>query len=129
MPLTCSRCGSLNPDGNAFCQACGAPLAGVPQPAPAGPPPGIMGPPPDLPPPSYESPYYTPAAGMAQPPGHRMPRRMIVRPLAGALLGMGDWGTGFPVLNNRTGAETTAVALPSPTPAGTPTALPAPSPI
>src|SRR2546422_570107 len=101
MPLTCSRCGSLNPDGNSFCQVCGAPLAVVAHAAPAGPPPGIMGPPPDLPPPSYESPYYTPAAGTAQPPVHRMPWLMIVGAVVGLVLVMGACGTAFALLNNR----------------------------
>jgi hypothetical protein len=54
MALTCARCGTQNPDGNAFCQACGtqlvasatwaAPTAPPPAPptwaAPTGPPPG-----------------------------------------------------------------------------------------
>lgn len=132
MAVTCARCGTLNPDGNSFCQACGSPLA-VSQVAPAGPPPGtpppIVGPPPDLPPPSYESPYYTPAAGMAQPRVHRTPWVLIVSAVVGLVLVMGACGTAFALLNNRNGTPTTAVDLPSPTPAGSPTPIPSKSPL
>src|SRR6202022_4153021 len=132
MAVTCARCGTLNPDGNSFCQACGSPLA-VSQAAPAGPPlgtpPPIVGPPPDLPPPSYESPYYTPAAGIAQPPVHRTPWVLIVGAVVGLVLVMGACGTAFALLNNRNGTPTTAVDLPSPTPAGSPTPIPSKSPI
>ncbi len=67
MAMTCARCGTQNPDGNSFCQACGtqlvattwaAPTAPPPSPQtggpPAGPPPGappILAPPPSAPPP------------------------------------------------------------------------------
>ncbi|MBJ7607981.1 MAG: zinc ribbon domain-containing protein [Candidatus Dormibacteraeota bacterium] len=35
MPLGCTRCGTVNPDGNAFCQNCGASLAAAAPPGPA----------------------------------------------------------------------------------------------
>src|SRR3989442_206942 len=39
MALTCARCATQNPDGNAFCQACGTQLVAMPHGPPAGPPP------------------------------------------------------------------------------------------
>src|SRR5258708_3766010 len=83
MALACPRCSTQNPDTNAFCQACGTPLASfIAQPAapPMGPPPGlappVVGPPPSAPPPGappppqYQSPYYAPAttSGTSNPP-------------------------------------------------------------
>src|SRR5579859_1272044 len=97
MALTCARCGAQNPDGNAFCQACGTPLTAAatrstpgnppwalappPPGPPAAPPPGspggVAGPPPGLAPPvqtmggGYQSPYYVPTTPQA--PVHRTP--------------------------------------------------------
>src|SRR5712691_6989126 len=132
MALTCSRCGTQNPDGNSFCQACGAPLAAVvgrppvgPPPVgppPVGPPPGapspIMGPPPGLPPPSYQSPYYAPGAGGFQAPVHRTPWVLIISAVLGLIVVMAGCGTAYAFLNARN--QTSAGVLPSPSPAGTP---------
>ena len=133
MALTCSRCGTQNPDGNAFCQACGAPLAAVAQttPAVAGPPSGapppIVGPPPDLPPPSYQSPYYTPDAGVAQQPVHRTPWVIIISAVVGLVLVMGACGTALAFFSARNSGQTSSTGLgsglPSPTPAGTPSPI------
>src|SRR5260370_28070296 len=107
MALTCARCGTQNPDGNSFCQACGTPLAVVVGPPPVGPPPvgpppvgpppvgpppvgpppvgpppgapsPIIGPPPGQPPPAHQSPYHAPCAGGVQAPVHRTPSMLIV---------------------------------------------------
>src|SRR5438132_11859140 len=90
MALACPRCGTQNPDGNAFCQACGTPLAAVAPAAVAGPPPDlpppVVGPPPSVPAPSYQSPYYAPAPGAALPPVHRAPWVRIIA-AAGRLRG------------------------------------------
>src|SRR5258708_21364068 len=99
MALACPRCNTQNPDTNAFCQACGTPLASfIAQPAapPMGPPPGlappVVGPPPSAPPPGappppqYQSPYYAPAPGYAQPPLHRTPRAPLVTPVVAPLV-------------------------------------------
>ncbi|HEX9095953.1 MAG TPA: zinc ribbon domain-containing protein [Candidatus Dormibacteraeota bacterium] len=69
MALTCARCGTQNPDGNSFCQACGSPLAAV-APRPVGPPPfgpPSVGPPPFGPPPVGPPPVGPPPVG--PPPG------------------------------------------------------------
>src|SRR5712691_9961412 len=132
MALTCSRCGTQNPDGNSFCQACGTPLAAVVArppvgpppvgPPPVGPPPGapspIMGPPPGLPPPSYQSPYYAPGAGGFQAPVHRTPWVLIISAVLGLIVVMAGCGTAYAFLNARN--QTSAGVLPSPSPAGTP---------
>src|SRR5712691_7611683 len=122
MALTCSRCGTQNPDGNSFCQACGTPLAAVVARPPVGPPPGapspIMGPPPGLPPPSYQSPYYAPGAGGFQAPVHRTPWVLIISAVLGLIVVMAGCGTAYAFLNARN--QTSAGVLPSPSPAGTP---------
>ena len=130
MAVSCARCGTLNPDGNSFCQACGSPLA-VSQAAPVGSPPGapppIVGPPPDLPPPSYESPYYTPAPGVAQAPVHRTSWVVVISAVVGLVLVMGACGTAFAIFNAKNSTQTSSTGLgsglPSPTPAGTPTPI------
>ena len=98
MAVTCARCGTQNPDGNQFCQACGTPLtAAAIQPAappsflpgpPAAPPPAPPGPPafPPPPPPGYQSPYYAPSGVGPQPPVHRTPWTLIFQRLLSALL-------------------------------------------
>jgi hypothetical protein len=152
MALTCARCGTQNPDGNSFCQACGTPLAAVAPrppvgpppigpppigpppvgPPPVGPPPGapgvIMGPPPNLPPPSYQSPYYAPAAGVYQQPVHRTPWLLIISAILGLIVIMAGCGTAYALLNARNN-QTSSDVLPSPSPAGTPSPIQTPSPI
>src|ERR1700674_3164632 len=102
MAVLCARCGTQNPDGNQFCQACGTPLA-VTAPVPAvpnaptaaspfppsataysttqagyaSPPPG----PPAGPPPAFQSPYYAPSTG-PQPQVHRAPWLLIIGVIA-----------------------------------------------
>src|SRR6266478_4086832 len=147
MALTCARCGTQNPDGNSFCQACGTPLAAVapvgPPPAgpppvgprpvgppPVGPPPGapspIMGPPPGLPPPTYQSPYYAPGAGGFQAPVHRTPWVLIISAVLGLIVVLAGCGTAYAFLNARN--QTNAGVLPSPSPAGTPSPVQTTSP-
>jgi hypothetical protein len=126
MALTCPRCGAANPDGNSFCQACGTQLAAIVQPASSTPAP-VVGPPPDLPPPSYQSPYYTPGDGSAQPPVHRTPWLVIVSAVVGLVLVMGACGTALAFFNARNANQTSSTGLgsglPSPTPAGTPSPI------
>lgn len=137
MALTCPRCGTQNPDANAFCQACGTPLASfIAQPAapPMGPPPGlappppVVGPPPSVPPPAYQSPYYAPGPGGAQPPVHRTPWVLIVSAVVGLVVVMAGCGTALAFLNNRNANQATSSdLLPSPSPAGTPSPVSSPT--
>src|SRR6266851_3934324 len=132
MALTCARCGTQNPDGNSFCQACGTPLAAVAPRPPVGPPPVgpppvgpppmgppqgargvIMGPPPDLPPPTYQSPYYAPVPGVYQPPIHRTPWVLIISAVLGLLVIMAGGGAALAFVNARNN-QTSADVLPSP---------------
>lgn len=141
MALTCARCAAQNPDGNAFCQACGTPLtAAAPPPPPFSPPAaplpgapaGIAGPPPGLAPPvqtaegGYQSPYYVPATPHA--PVHRTPWTLIVSVVVVLVIAMAGCGTVLAVLGNR-GAVTGSgiTGLPSPTPVGTPSPLVSPT--
>src|SRR3984893_12556985 len=98
MALACPRCGTQNPDGNAFCQAYGTTLAAVAPAVGRGPLRYLrqlsVGPPPNVPPPSYQSPYYTPAPGAAQPPVHRAPWMMIIAAVVGLVVVMAGWATG-----------------------------------
>src|SRR5216684_7990402 len=125
MALTCARCGTQNPDGNSFCQACGTPLAVVVGPPPVGPPP--VGPPPVRPPPSYQSPYYAPGAGGFQAPVHRTPWVLIISAVLGLIVIMAGCGTAFAFLNARNNLASSDV-LPSPSPAGTPSPVQTTSP-
>src|SRR5713101_3776778 len=111
MALTCARCGTQNPDGNSFCQACGTPLAAVVARPPVGPPP--VGPPP-----VYQSPYYAPTAGGYQAPVHRTPWVLIVSAVLGLIVVMAGCGTAYAFLNARN--QTSGGVLPCPSPAGTP---------
>jgi len=146
MALTCARCGAQNPDGNAFCQACGTPLtaaaAGIAFAPPPGPPPGpplgtapgeIAGPPAGLAPPvqamggGYQSPYYVPTAPQA--PVHRTPWTLIIGGVVVLVIVMAGCGTALAVIG-RSAATTTgglSSGLPSPTPVGSPTPLVTPT--
>ena len=136
MALACPRCGTQNPDGNAFCQACGTPLAAVAPAAVAGPPPDLppplVGPLPNVAPPSYQSPYYAPSPGSAQPPVHRAPGVMIIAAVVGLVVVMAGCGTALAVFNSRNANQTTSTGLgtgvPSPTPVGSPSPITSPSP-
>ena len=155
MAVTCARCGNQNPDGNAFCQVCGAQLAARPQPsavaappsAPAGPP-GYLPPPPAAPPPGYapgppagippptvgptgyQSPYYAPSAPGV--PVHRTPWMMIIAGVIGLIVLMAGCGTALAVIGNRSSSGSnnnsgaTLSDLPSPSPAVTPTPIASP---
>src|SRR6267378_5611279 len=124
MAVTCARCGTQNPDGNQFCQACGTPLAVAVAAPPAAAPtaPAMPGPPPMPPPPgAYQSPYYAPSAVGPQPPVHRTPWVLIISAIVVLVLLMAGCGTAIAVLSNR--GTTTGPSngiLPSPSPAGTP---------
>ena len=94
MALTCARCGAQNPDGNAFCQACGTPLA-LPAATPAAPPGPPPGPPVGMAPPAfsaggYQSPYYSPAG--ATVPMHRAPMMLIVAGVLALVVLMAGFG-------------------------------------
>ena len=154
MALTCARCGTLNPDGNQFCQACGTPLAAAPPgppnpgwaappgaPAPAAPPspgwavqsgaPAPPGPPsgPPPPPPAYQSPYYAPSAVGPQPSVHRTPWMLIISAIVVLVVLMAGCGTAIAVLGNRAGNQGNSTGiLPSPSPGGTPSPAASPTP-
>lgn len=117
MPLACPRCGTQNPDGNAYCQACGTPLT-APVAATAG---AFAGPPPGMaPPPAYQSPYYPPSG----PPVavHRTPWMLIIAGVLVLTVLMAGAGTALAVLGNRgsQSGNTTVGDIPSPTPGITP---------
>jgi hypothetical protein len=130
MAVTCARCGTQNPDGNQFCQACGTPLAV----AAAPPAPGAVlpGPPPGPPPPQagYQSPYYAPSAVGPQPPVHRTPWILIISAIVVLVVLMAGCGTAIAVFSNRTsGHGNSPGLLPSPSPAGAPSPVASPSPV
>jgi len=84
MALTCSRCGTQNPDSNRFCQNCGAQLAAsspAPAPTPVAPP--APAPTPSATPPSWapSSTYYTPSQPVTL-------RRLPVGLIAGAVVAL-----------------------------------------
>jgi hypothetical protein len=135
----CPRCGSQNPDGNAFCQSCGTPLAATvaatPYAAPSGPPvrppaPLAYASPPPLPA-GYQSPYYTPAAGAMQPPVHRTPWALIVSAVVALILVMAGAGTAIAVIgahnNGSSGNVSLGNGLPTPSPAGSPSPVGSPT--
>jgi zinc-ribbon domain len=130
MAVTCARCGTQNPDGNQFCQACGTPLAV----AAAPPAPGAVlpGPPPGPPPQQagYQSPYYAPSAVGPQPPVHRTPWILIISAIVVLVVLMAGCGTAIAVFSNRaSGQGNSPGLLPSPSPAGTPSPVASPSPV
>jgi hypothetical protein len=138
MALICARCGTQNPDGNQFCQACGTPLA-VPGASPfVGPPGGLPSPPtalpgppmaPPPPPAGYQSPYYSPSAVGPQPPVHRTPWTLIIAAVVVLVLVMVGIGTGIALLGARANNHDSASGiLPSPSPAGTPSPVTTPTP-
>ena len=130
MAVTCARCGSQNPDGNQFCQACGTPLA-VAAMQPAAAPSALPGPPatPPPPPPGYQSPYYAPSAVGPQPPVHRTPWTLIIAAIVVLVLLMAGCGTAIAVLGSRSINNNQGVGvLPSPSPAGTPSPVGSPTP-
>ena len=120
MALTCPRCGTQNPDGNAFCQACGTPLAApvaVTSGAYAGPPPGLAPPPAS---PGYQSPYYAPSGAPVRV--HRTPWMLIIAGVLAATVLTAGVGTALALLGSRgTQASSNSIAdIPSPTPGLTP---------
>src|ERR1700682_6509033 len=127
MALRCARCGAQNPDGNAFCQACGTPLTAAARVPPPGAPPGVIGPPPGLAPPmqtiggGYQSPYYVPAVPHA--PVHRTPWMLIIAGVIGLVIVMAGCGTVLAVIASHgtvTGSGGVTSGLPSPNPGGSP---------
>ena len=121
MALGCPRCGTQNPDGNAYCQACGTPLAApvaVTAGAYAGPPPGMAPPPPA---PGLQSPYYAPSG--APIPVHRTPWMLIIAAVLVATVLAAGMGAALALLGNRgtqTSSSSTLGEVPSPTPGLTP---------
>lgn len=122
MAVACLRCGTQNPDGNAYCQACGTPLTApvaATAGAFAGPPPGMAPPPPG--PPAYQSPYYTPTGPPA--PVHRTPWALIIAAVLVVTILVAGAGTALALLANRspqTSSTSTLGDIPSPTPGITP---------
>jgi hypothetical protein len=134
MALACARCGTQNPDGNAYCQACGAALS-APVSAPmAGPPPGVPppGPPAGMAPPTfgaggYASPYYAPVG--PTPPVHRTPWMVIIAGVVALVVLMAGCGTALAVIGSRTSVSVSGTVgdLPSPTPATSPSPVASPT--
>lgn len=129
MPLACPRCGTQNPDGNVYCQACGTPLSApvaVTAGAYAGPPPGGMAPPP--PPPGYQTPYYAPTG--APVAVHRTPWVLIIAVVVVAAVVMAGIGTALAFLGSRgaqTATSTSIADIPSPSPGLTPSPVASPT--
>src|SRR2546426_4848085 len=128
MAVTCARCGTQNPDGNQFCQACGTPLAvAAGQPGFASPPAtALPGPPPGPPPGAYQSPYYSPSAVGPQPPVHRTPWVLIISAIVVLVVLMAGCGTAFAILGSRANNNGSAGELPSPRPPTSPPPAPPP---
>ena len=130
MAVTCARCGTQNPDGNQFCQACGTPLAVAVAPPATG---AVLPAPLPAPPPAqagYQSPYYAPSAVGPQPPVHRTPWMLIISAIVVLVVLMAGCGTAIAVFGNRTsGHASSSGLLPSPSPAGTPSPVASPSPV
>ena len=135
MPLTCARCGTQNPDGNLYCQACGTPLTAPAAPVATAAPPGLSaGPPPGIAPPmagstGYQSPFYTPVG--PTPPAHRTPWLLIIAGIVALTLLMAGCGTALAILGNRNsnfGGSGIGTEVPSPTPGVTPSPIASPSP-
>jgi hypothetical protein len=129
MALACPRCGTQNPDGNAYCQACGTPLAApvaVTAGAFAGPPPGMAPPPPA---PGYQTPYYTPSAAPVQV--HRTPWALIVAGVLVLTVLMAGAGTALAIIGNhgkQTGSSGVGISdVPSPTPGSSPSPVASPT--
>ena len=127
MAVACPRCGTQNPDGNAYCEACGTPLSApvaVTAGAYAGPPPG-MAPPPSS---AYQSPYYAPSGPAVQV--HRTPWMLIIAAVLAVTLLMAGVGTALALLGNRgpqTSSGTGIADIPSPTPGLTPSPVASPT--
>jgi zinc ribbon protein len=127
MALACPRCGTQNPDGNAYCQGCGTPLAApvaVTAGAYAGPPPGMAPPPPS---PGYQSPYYAPSG--ASVPVHRTPWILIIAGVLVLTVVMAGIGTALALLGNRAPQTSSSgiADIPSPTPGLTPSPVASPT--
>lgn len=139
MALACPRCGSQNPDGNAYCEACGTPLAApvaVTAGAFAGPPPGMAPPPPapsmapPPPPPGYQAPYYTPIGPRVQT--QRTPWALIIAGVLVLTVLMAGAGTALAIIGNRANQSSSSGAgiadvVPSPTPGLTPSPVASPT--
>lgn len=143
MPVLCARCGAPNPDGNAYCQSCGSPLA-APVPAevatavappsaipgpPPGPPPGF--PAPVMGPGGFQSPYYTPTGPV--PPVHRTPWTLIIAGVVALVLVMAGAGTALALLGSHKNSPPSTTtsgglgsALSSPSPGVTPSPVASP---
>jgi len=129
MALTCVRCGAQNPDGNAYCQSCGAPLAapsGVQTAVLTGPPPGMA--PPPFSSAGYQSPYYAPSGVTA--PVHRTPWMLIIAAVVAVVVILGGVGTVFSlVANHGSNAAGSGIGdIPSPSPEASPSPVASPTP-
>ena len=124
MALTCSRCGTQNPDGNRFCTSCGTPLAPAPPQQVA----TAVAPPPPLP--GYQSPYYAPPPGAGGPAVHRTPWLVIISIVVATVLVLSGVGTVLALtLGHKNAPAASFSSLASPSPVSSPTAgEPSPSP-
>jgi hypothetical protein len=131
MAVTCTHCGTPNPDGNQYCQSCGLPLPVGAAVAPG--PPGMAGPPTAIPSPGgYQSPYASPPSGPRGAPVHRTPWVLIISAVLVLIVVMAGCGTAIAVLGARSsgtqGANTSIdQQIPSPTPAGSPSPVASPA--
>lgn len=137
MPTACAHCGSVNADGNAYCQACGAqlgqtsgavataaPPVGFPGPPP-GPPPGVSAP--VFTPGGYQSPFYVPTGPNV--PVHRTPWALIAGGVGALVVLMGGCGTALAILGNHTTVTVSGGVgsqIPSPSPGLIPSPVAAP---
>jgi hypothetical protein len=134
MALACTRCGTQNPDGNVYCQACGTPLstpaaAPMTEPPPGAPPPGPPAgiAPPQFGPSGYASPYYAPVGPV--PPVHRTPWMVIIAGVVALVVLMAGCGTALAVIGSRASSSVSGTVgdLPSPTPATSPSPVASPT--
>ena len=127
MAVFCSRCGTQNLDGSAFCSKCGAPLTATAVAPPGGPPtPGAS--PPPVPAPAPGAPYVPgQSAYLPPPPGgtvvHHTSRNVVIAVVVVAVVVIAGAAVAFAALHKGT---TTPVSHPTtpPVPTAHPTAQP-----
>ncbi|MBV9100747.1 MAG: zinc ribbon domain-containing protein [Candidatus Dormibacteraeota bacterium] len=120
MATTCARCGTQNPDSNAFCQQCGAPIAAAAAaqpPATAPSPPGITPVPPSAAPPPPLPPTAPPHAAA------RLSRNAIIAIAAASLLVVAGAVIAFAAIKHGPNAPPSPTSPPRP-PSAAPTSAP-----
>jgi hypothetical protein len=77
--------------------------------------------------PGYQSPYYAPSAAGAQAPVHRTPWVLIITAVVVLVVVMAGCGTALAILGARSGNQSGAGIVPSPSPGGSPSPIASPT--